>query len=472
VKGTLLIEVLSSLTPQEFSRFGAFLKSPLYNKGSRILSLYTLLKAEKANGFSSLDKQKIYKKVYKDNNFNDQKLRKLLHDFYKLLEKFIALCEYEKDFMQEELSLLRALRERKLKRAFTRQLVNVKAKQGSPFDRNIEYYRDRIYIGYEEDMFYLEKTLNTEETRLKPLEDSLDNYFIITKLDLFRSMISDSYLANKNIRPGMWMKDNIIKRIEENIEAVKKEHPFIYTEYLMYMLIEKTDADSYYFELKAFINKNGSKINNSELRILYSSMMNYCAMSHNKGKQEFKNEMFAIIKKLEKKSLLFTQNSHVDYINAVTLALDLKQFMWAKKFIEEYKGVLEEEQRNDAYNLALGKYYYALRNYDNALHHLKIIGYMNFYYYFFINRLLLKIYYEKREHDGMLSVIDAMKHFLLRKNTIPAYYRDSNKKFIKYFNKLLSCKTREEAHSLKSMLSAEASFAEKNWLMEKAGLAD
>lgn len=472
MKGTVLLEILSSLTPQEFSRFGTFLKSPLYNKGNKILKLYALLKAERASGYKSLDKQKIYEKVYKDNKFNDQKLRKLLHDFSKLLEKFIALAEYEKDEMHSDLFLLRALRERKVKRAFERQLGYVKGKQSSPFDRSIDHYRNSIYICYEEDLFYLEKTLNTGETRLKPLEESLNNYFIITKLDLFRSMMGDNYLVNKDTRYSMWLKENIISYIEENAPVIKKQHPLIYTEYLMFMLLEKPDADNYYFELKSFIDKNSSKIDNRELRIFYSAMMNYCAMSQNKGEPEFKNEMFGIIKKLESKSILFTHSAHVDYINAVTLALDLKQFAWAKKFIEKYKDSLEEEHRKDAYNLALGKYYYGAGDFDNALNHLRLIGYMNFYYYFFINRLVLKIYYEKREHDGMLSVIDAMKHFLLRKDTIPGYYRDSNKKFIKYFNKLLTCKNREEALCLKNLLSSEASFAEKNWIMEKAGLVN
>jgi len=451
--------------------FRRFICSPYFNReGKYIVRFFDELKRY-APEFENkkITREKVFDKVYKGKSYNEVLLRRIVSELIKLSNEFLKMKALEKKGFYSKLLLMRELRERNLQQSFVSEAVKIRKDLNSnPFQRDTEHYNNILQLEYETDLMYVSKSTINLESSLSQIEETVNLFVIGTKLDLFKSMISENYISNKNSNFKMWLKKEIIKYVQLNSKYILSNHPVIYVDYLTFMMFEEFNDENHYQELKELILKNKKKINPETLRYFFSQMMNYCILKQNAGIEYFKTERFKILSELEKTSLLLTKESvHIDYLNFVTISLEVSQFDWAKNFIEKYKNHINYELREDTYNLGLAKYYYAINQNHLALNHLKEIKYIDFYYYFFVNRMTIKIYYEEKNVESILSLIDSMNHFISRTKAIPQHYKNSNKKFIEYILKLIRVKSSEEKYDLKKHLNNEPAFHEKTWLIDR-----
>ncbi|MDQ3193395.1 MAG: hypothetical protein M3P82_00205 [Bacteroidota bacterium] len=451
--------------------FRRFICSPYYNReGKYIISFFDELK-KYAPQFESkgLTGEKMFAKVYKGKSFNELMLRRIISDLIKLANEFLIIKALEKKKFYSKILLLHELRERNLDQNFMREADKIRKDLNSnPFERDTEYYNNVLYLEYETDKMYVSKSMTNQESSLSQIDETVNLFVIGTKLDLFKSMISEGYISNKSGDYKMWLKREIINYVQNNAESISLHHPVIYVDYLTFMLLDELNNEKHYHDLKKILLANKEKFKPETLRYFFSQMMNYCILKHKAGVDYFKNERFEILNELEKTSLLLTKESvHIDYLNFVTISLELKQFDWAKKFIDKYRSHLNSDLREASYALALAKYYYAINQNHLALNHLKEIKYIDFYFYFFVNRMTVKIYYEQNDFEGIYSLTDSMNHFISRTKSIPKDYKISNKKFIEYILKLIKVKSAEENCYLKKQLEIETAFPEKIWIVDK-----
>lgn len=451
--------------------FRRFICSPYFNReGKYLVRFFDELKRYSPDFENKrLTGEKLFDKVYNGKSFNEVLLRRIVSELIKLSNAFLKMKALEKKEFYSKLLLMRELRERNLHQNFISEAVKIrKDLTSNPFQRDTEYYNNILQLEYETDMMYVSKNMTNLDSSLSQIEETVNLFVIGTKLDLFKSMISENYISNKNSNYKMWLKKEVIKYVQLNSQYILSNHPVIYIDYLTFMMFEEFNDENHYQELKELILKNKKKFNPETLRYFFSQMMNYCILKQKADIDYFKTERFRILSELENTSLLLTKESvHIDYLNFVTISLEVKQFEWARDFIEKYKSDIDVELREDTYNLALAKYYYAINKNHLALNHLKEIKYIDFYYYFFVNRMTIKIYYEQKNIESILLLIDSMNHFISRTKAIPQHYKISNKKFIEYILKLIRVKSSEEKCDLKKHLENEPAFPEKIWIIDR-----
>lgn len=156
--------------------------------------------------------------------------------------------------------------------------------------------------------------------------------------------------------------------------------------------------------------------------------------------------------------------SRFTYHNVVAAALHTGEHDWARGFIHSYKNHLEKRYRESAFSFNLARLEYAQANYGLVLELLQTANYRDPLLNLAAKTLLLKTYYDLREHDLLQSHLDAMRNYIHRKRVI-GYHRSNYLNIVRYMEKLLKLLPGDKpAHrNLLAVIQAEERLSEKSF---------
>jgi len=86
MKKTKLIALLKKLSPTEMRRFQEYTFSPFFNKNKKVQQLLNIL-LENAPDFDSatLEKRKVFEKIYLNQQYNELQINNVISDLLQLL---------------------------------------------------------------------------------------------------------------------------------------------------------------------------------------------------------------------------------------------------------------------------------------------------------------------------------------------------------------------------------------------------
>jgi tetratricopeptide (TPR) repeat protein len=131
---------------------------------------------------------------------------------------------------------------------------------------------------------------------------------------------------------------------------------------------------------------------------------------------------------------------------------------------------VEKKHRESAFSFNLARLEYASRHYGHVLELLQHANYRDPLLNLAAKTLLLKTYYDLREHDLLQSHLDAMRNYVQRKRVI-GYHRTNYLNIIRYTEKMLRLNPMDKAavEALRKAVEGEAVLTEKGFLMGKLG---
>jgi len=470
MKSSKLIRILRGLSKTEFKKFGDFVKSPYYNKSEKAVQLYDFLKDNYSEyEIDDIMKESIAEYVYPEAGYDEQKIRTLVSDFIKLIERFLIVIEEEKNEVFKKVQLIRALSDRNITQSFSMVLKETFNMQKAEFNRDEDYYFNQMYLELESLNFKFKRDETFDREDYNKITSNIDLFFIITKLN----MLHNISIHEKNIKPDSnfneWLYDEIIQYIEKNVTLMKREHPIIYMKYLILMSILNPDEEKYYKSLKSYFTKNWKKFNTFTREYAFGSLENYAIDRYNKGFLKFKKDRFFIYKFVDDKNILTYDNliSHIDFLNSITSALAVDEIEWAEKYYDKYKEKILPELKEDVLNLSLARIYYSKKEYANAIMILNRISYKKYSFYLRSKMILAQIYYDNKEYEPTGYLIDAAKHYLNRKKekmSVSEY--DMFRNFFVFLGRLLNL-SKTDKYIFKKELEKKSNIVNKEWLLNK-----
>jgi hypothetical protein len=206
----------------------------------------------------------------------------------------------------------------------------------------------------------------------------------------------------------------------------------------------------------------------------YIGLQNFAIRKVTEGDDEYTRELFDIHQGMLTNDVFsMHQNggymSHIVYKNIVSNSLKLKKFEWTRNFINDYKGFIIPEHRDNAYYYALAKLGFEERSFGEALEYLSRVNYEDLLYKIEIKILIIKIYYELKMEEQVHEVIDSFRHFLYQKK-LYSQMIESSHNFIKIIRKILklsSSPDENEAEKLKAEIASAKNLVSRHWLLEK-----
>lgn len=462
-----LIEILKSLSKQEFKRLDKFIRSPFFNEGPKLIKLYDFFKKNYSNNDLIL-KEDLGNFIYKGEKNYDVKLRKLISDFTKILKFYILNLEMENSKLSHNNLLLKICNNRNLPKTFNQTLIESRKENENLKNRDPHYYFHNYYLELESFRFGSGR-LKDPGASIKKVSDSADNLFLFEKLICIYNINTLRNSFNKIDSSELSLTSEVIDHIKQREDHYSKNHIIIFTYYLSSLMAMNINEKEYFFRYKTFVLTNRKKFSPLELHTFYLMMYSYSIQKVNKGDKSFMTEMMDVFKFIDKnvKSVRYMFGFNIYYLNAVNTGMALKEHAWVEKFMNKNKEYLPKENREDVFNLGMANFYFFRKNYDEALNFLIRSDYPNYTYYLMAKILLIKIYFEKDDYEGVLSTIDAMKHYLKRKDLIPERLIRSNSNFLNCVIKLIDRNKKNSILNAERMAKEDMSISNREWIIEK-----
>jgi hypothetical protein len=465
---------LTQLSVYELNNFKKYIHSPYFNVNENITRYLELILdwIKKGNFEDDVANEILWKKVYGDMPYHNQKFLKLNSDLVKLLEDFLAQQEYDNMLSLRTNLKLEGVRKHGIEKLYNGIIGELERLEKMEVNQSVEYYYTKYQI--EKGLFNL-KTENEKknakfeietELNINKISENLDYFYIAEKLRLYCTLLSwkKMYQLDIDMDNMDWV---LISAKESKMEGIPPIQ--------IYDKMQKTYVDgentSHYYELRQIMKKYIHLFPKEEVKEIYSTAISYCVNKGNKNFTEFHSETFTIYKEALEQDIILINNeiSPTTFRNIVPIALRVEEFDWAENFIREYSKFVDIKYRDNAVQFSFARLEFYRKNYNLVLDHLNKVNYEDVWYNLNAKSILLLTYYELDELDALESLLQAFKMYIRREKSLTTDRKDHYLNLIKFTLNLmkLSHKDKDKLTKLKTEIANTKGVVSKPWLLEK-----
>ena len=463
MKKSKLIQVFETLSLKELRELERWVMSPVINRQAILGRFLTyLIECRELLG-QMPDKKQAFAKVFPDLLYDDVKMRLLMSDLLRLIEKYLVFADYFSVPLRTQTHLATIYRRRNLPVQFQRSIQSVRKLQEKTLRRDAAYYYNSYLMQLEQFQFQ-STTQPTGELSFEQMSNTLDISFLAYKLRQSCLRLSQQTVykseSDGNFPPAF------LEYIEQNFLEV----PLIRLYYFSFKSLTQPEVESHYYQFKQLLDQYSDIVPQSELRDLILLAINFCIRKINNGELSYYQEVLLLYKEgLEKEFLLENgELSRFTYHNIATSGLRSGEYQWVESFIRDYRSALHPDYQNTSYNFNRSRLEYSRKNYKVALRLLLQANYKDLLLNLAAKTVQLKVYYEIGEFSLLESHLEAMKMFVRRKKVI-GYHQTNYLNIIQYTQKLLAVNQfdRKERDRLVQAIQQEEILTEREWLLKQ-----
>ncbi len=459
-----LLEVIKQFDRRDIRLFSKFIRSPFFNQQEVLVQLWECLQEHGEAGSGRMEKAAVYRRLFPDKAYNDQKLRLLMSDLYQLIGQYIGCRELLADPLK--ITFLQAMgwQERQNPVQFERSLLQAEKIAGDADVVSADLHWDTYRIGLEKYMLTT-RLAPTEQFDFSNLVHHIDAAYLAARLRL--ACLAFTHKTVYGLDSHFYLLDELLRYARQS-DLLRS--PLVGVYYHCYLSLRNSEQDEHFQAFKDILIGKGKVFPVNELRDLYLFAINYCIRKVNENQLDFFFQVMDLYKEgLQTGSLMENgQLSRFTYHNIVAAALQTGEYVWVEQFIQDYKGLLAKEYRESSYSFNLARLAYRRKQYDVALPLLQKANYRDLLLNLAAKTLLLKIYYELTEYDLLHAHLTAMKTFIRRKRVI-GYHHDNYLKTVRFTTKLLSLNRYDRAAcaALRQEIELDTTLTEREWLLEQ-----
>ena len=323
MKSSQLIKVLRTFSEKEQKDFRKWVNSPFHNQRTDVIDLYQYLsKNDRWHNDQLIKKTAVFKKIFPNTPYDDDKMRQTMHFLLKSVEDFLSYEELTKDKVRAEIALARNYRRRGLSKAFEKNIRKVEKNQLGRTIRNGDYYQSNFQI-QKELYSYLTANKRIPQINWQEINDTLDISYLANKLYNSCLMIIQKRLSEADFEAG------ILPAILDHLHQSRLlKIPAIAIYYYMYMSHTNPDEEQYFFALRTSIIQNKDLFSQTESREMLIMAINFCINKMNRGETVFNKEALNLYKYGVENHLILENNqiSRWTFQNIVGTASNLGEF--------------------------------------------------------------------------------------------------------------------------------------------------
>ncbi len=474
MKKSTLIEYLKKFTPKDIREFGEFVHSPFFNKNQGVIKLYEYMRKQyPAFDASKLSKKDVFKKLFPKVAYSESFMKTLIHNLQKLVDDYLEYIGMKKHQFRGKIFLMTWLNEKELNRPIERKMKELKKELERVRVRDEDYYYDKANIEIQYFHYLTRATIHKREKFYKSgFSDEIAKDLTVYYLNYALQYYLFTYLVKRQYdfvsEPGL---------IEDIIRILKpgdfEDVPLINLYYNLLMMYLKEDDVSYFYKAKSITGDYADQLGDFNIKNAHINLCNYCLYKMDKDRK-FVRELFELIKfSLNKKLYIFPGLKEMDevfYNMAVSIALRLKEYEWARKFIEEYKNELNQDYREPTYYYSFALYEFTVKNFEKSLELVSRVKYTEVYQRTKLRVLACALYYELKMEEQFLSLIDSFRHFLSHDKLLAPEIKQIFINFEKYTKALNDVRNKNDVQELKTLkkkIQAETALYNKEWILAK-----
>lgn len=465
-----LFLLLKSLDVAAFKNFRHFLESPYHNRDPNVKMLYECIARYYPRFNSShLDKVQTFRRIFPEQPFDLNKMRKLMSAMTGLVEDYLILLEFESDAYQRKKYLSNAAAGRNLPGYFEKINREMALELDTTADLSPAQYLRQLDLNAE--LFYhpgTDKQRLGSDFLIKAM-DNLDAFYLLTKLQLAAEMRTRENILSETY--SICLLDESIREAERHFAG---SNPMIRLYLYIMALYQQSDITVLAPALALFKDLR-PRTNKKDRQIMLQLLLNHGIRRLNGGEMHYKQYVFDLYQQGVEEGLLFDNNqiTELAFSNIVTIGTSLKAFEWVQYFINEYTASLKPEIQQDIKSLSLSLLYFSKEDYQQAELSLQGSKFSDTLNLLKARCLLIRIWFEQfllddRNYFFLLDQIDSFEKFVRRQKKIASHKTAAYLNFVKWTKKLVNKHYRHEKDpDLHQQIGASEAFFYKEWLLEK-----
>lgn len=473
-----LIQLLSVFGEKELNRIRIFLDSPYFNDGKKAEEtrvLFQHISSVLPNTTSNeLSKDIVYAILYPKETKVSGKLEKLMSRLLQLTKQFV-IQEYNPIIGQEKQELLilsKFFRERHLE-----NLENISSKkflqlQKKELNKNSDYYFDNFLYEKQITDYYSLYNNRKFHVNLPATLEAFDQYYLLTRIEYACQLLAiNLFIIPVDISSSVMVLDHLLPFFEK----MPFEMPLLQVYYQAYLLLrtDEEDRHRYFDEFRDVLDEFADDLPPNQLKSLQALIRNYSILLYNEGNDEYKYRVYELYRQHLEKGYLYYKGELLSPIlaNIVLFGLRSGAYEWVYSFLQEHRQLITgTEYPEDVFNFNMAQYYFALKQYEEALNCLTDT-YEDHYNKVAAKRLEIKIFYET-ESTMLDSRVDAFKIYVyrLKDAQVNLKHKEGNRNFIDILKQIRipgTLNNEKRIQKLEHKIQTTDHLAEKDWLLEK-----
>jgi hypothetical protein len=471
-------ELVCTLSGEERSRFLWYLESEYANNGrfkGQIPQISQLCWEYQSNPSAhTLDKKVIFQQLFPGQQYADGRIEKLLVDAQKTLKTFLLNEFYhrEENEFRQSLDFAEIVRKRGLADRHQKMIARLKQNQESTTRRGVGFYFNQLLL--EEAILYVEALNNKrkDDINLPNTMKALADYYHIRRLEMLVAYLMQKKVATFEDQPFV----QALLEGREIFDYCHKDNLLIQINELVFSILKKNRPDtSDIQQLFAFFQENAEKMALPDLKDLSTHLRNFCSIitTHEPDNIEMLQLFFSIQQNdLERGFMHYEGKIGAGKFRAVAgLAIALKHYDWAEKFIEENKNFIRDDNESqDVFKYVKSYYLFEIGKFDECYDLLPNTSPVNDIQ-IACKRLELRVLYELQS-DLLPYRMDAFKMYLHR--TSPKIYseqiRTTSHQFHLLLQQIIQCPPNnpQKVDRLIQRIKDTRFAADWAWLLQKA----
>jgi hypothetical protein len=215
-------------------------------------------------------------------------------------------------------------------------------------------------------------------------------------------------------------------------------HPLLKIYYQVFSFLIDADNETAYQEYKKLLKKYIPEIPPKTARELCLFGQNQCVKHINLNHHGYLAELFELYNLMLKEDIMYEGKYMTQWTfkNYITVALRLKEYARAEKFIEDYVSKIPPAVRDDSYHYNIAAIHFEKNDFDKAMTELLKIHFNDAIYYLDSRSMLLKIYFERDDSEALGSLYHSVRVYLLRVKQLSKKQADLYRNLFAYTYKL------------------------------------
>ncbi|MEM7368813.1 MAG: hypothetical protein AAF587_09415 [Bacteroidota bacterium] len=473
-----ILTFLSSLSPWEIQRFRKFVASPFFNADGRHRQLLELLLEKRSD--DSLDREFLHSEIFPSPAFDYARITNLLSDLTRLGEDFLAFSWLRERPLDLRLPLLTVVGERNHDKWFQAISRDIDEKLARELGTNEWGFFQQFRADTARNTFFVSREHRKLDQSLPNSILALDRFYVASMLKAVCQLLNRQNVISEEGREVEDIQKTFIEHMRQ-FHHRYENYPIIQGYFLILMTLLEPEKSSSFFDLTAFLQYQQTSLPSEERKPMYQYAQNYCIKQINRGHREYLAELFGLYQEMINQSLIYYQGyiSPADVKNIVSLGVRLREFEWTEAFLNQFEHKIAEEYRTNSMIYNRAYLYYGQGKQREALRLLNQVEFQDVFYYLGAKSLLLKIYYELNDQEGLEALLHAFDVTLRRHKLISAYRKKPYLNLIRFTRKLNQLRLKAITYSPKAYQQAKYRLREQiqatheivniNWLEEQMG---
>lgn len=458
--------LLSAFSRVELNRFRRYLQSPYLNDQPDALPLFDILcrQLKKGEAPGPIRKVTVWEQMYPGKPYNSAHLRRLTSDLTQFAMRFIAAESEREDPLNEAVRMQKALG----KPEYAKHLAGIERQIARHSEENPKQSPESLLLQFQsKDISFRRNSKGSGSTgyinSLAAADYALDCFYIVQKLRYFVAWLQ--YKGSRATEEQITLIDGFRRTAAgSRFDTV----PLIRLFCMVSDCFSEPDNERHFTGLLEQLDYFTPEIASENLREFYQMAQNYCALKINQGRTDYYLVYFNLQKKITELKLLLEDGSLPETLfkNMITIGLNVGEFEWTEKFINEYYPFLPVSIRENARTFNLANLYFHQKKYGQVIELLRNVEYSDLVYALGSKLILLKTYFESGEQMALDSLTDSFRVYVRRNRDMSKGLKKEYLNFLNFLSRVPNARLTGSLQELHKKVTDSQHVISKKWLLE------